>query len=224
MNQENHNIHKSNFLRAAVLGANDGTISSSSLIVGLAASGLDKQSIIVASMSAIIAGALSMAAGEYVSVSSQSDIEKADIEKEKEALKNYPNEELKELEEIYISRGVSKELARKVALELSQKDALEAHIRDELGIDSHNIAKPLRAAAISATTFLLGAIFPLLNLLFFDIAKIMQFQLIFTTMLLAILGSIAAFMSGANVVKGSLRIALVGAFAIILTNNIGKLF
>ncbi|MEP5105322.1 MAG: VIT family protein, partial [Ekhidna sp.] len=163
---DNHFIHKSNWLRAAVLGANDGILSTASLAIGVAAASDTHESIILATLAGLVAGALSMAAGEYVSVSSQTDVEKADIEREKLELKESPELELQRLSEIYEQRGLKRETALKVARELTEKDALAAHVRDELGINEISHAKPLQAAFSSGAAFSIGGILPLLVALF----------------------------------------------------------
>ena len=163
---DSHYIHRSNWLRAAVLGANDGIISISSLAIGIATASSTREPIILATVAGLVAGALSMAAGEYVSVSSQTDIETADIEREKQELEEMPEEELSILAQIYELRGLTKETARQVAIELTEHDALGAHVRDELGITEISQANPLQAALASGASFLLGGVFPLLVTLF----------------------------------------------------------
>ncbi|MEP6805843.1 MAG: VIT1/CCC1 transporter family protein, partial [Flavobacterium sp.] len=162
MHVENHYINRSGWLRAAVLGANDGILSTTSLAIGVAAASITREPILLAAVAGLVAGALSMAAGEYVSVSSQSDVETADLKREKIALETLPEEELEELTDIYIQRGLNKELARQVAVELTAHDALEAHARDELGINEISQANPLTAAFASAISFIIGGLLPLL--------------------------------------------------------------
>ena len=169
---EHHYIHRVGWLRAAVLGANDGLVSTASLIVGVAASGVGQSEILLAGTAGLVAGAMSMAAGEYVSVSSQADTERADLAKEKEALKHEPEEELNELAEIYVARGVERETAMDVATQLTKHDALGAHARDELGIMDLTAARPLQAALTSAVTFSAGAILPLVAVLFSPVAHL----------------------------------------------------
>jgi VIT1/CCC1 family predicted Fe2+/Mn2+ transporter len=221
---ENHKIMSVGFLRAAVLGANDGLISTSSLIVGVASSGLNEQQIITTSVAALIAGAMSMAAGEYVSVSSQADTEAADIEKEELELEEHPVSELKELENIYIQRGLSQELAAKVALELTDHNALEAHLRDELGITEVQMANPLQAATASAVTFAVGSILSILVVLLVDLTNLVLFEAVFSILVLLIMGGVAAKAGGANMIKGALRVAFWGAVAMGFTAVVGNLF
>jgi VIT1/CCC1 family predicted Fe2+/Mn2+ transporter len=221
---ENHKIMSVGFLRASVLGANDGLISTSSLIVGVASSGLNEQQIITTSVAALIAGAMSMAAGEYVSVSSQADTEAADIEKEELELEEHPVSELKELENIYIQRGLSQELAAKVALELTDHNALEAHLRDELGITEVQMANPLQAATASAVTFAVGSILSILVVLLVDLTNLVLFEAVFSILVLLIMGGVAAKAGGANMIKGALRVAFWGAVAMGFTAVVGNLF
>ena len=221
---ENHKIQSAGFLRAAVLGANDGIISTSSLIVGVTASGLSEREILTTSIAALIAGAMSMAAGEYVSVSSQADTEKADIEREKWELENQPESELKELAEIYIQRGLYPELAKEVATELTKHDALGAHIRDEIGIVDEHKANPLQAAITSAATFTVGAFLPVSLIFFVATESLIKAQLIFTVFILMIMGAVAAKAGGASIIKGATRVAFWGAAAMAFTAFIGSLF
>jgi VIT1/CCC1 family predicted Fe2+/Mn2+ transporter len=222
--QENHKINNAGFLRAAVLGANDGLISTSSLIVGLASSGLTQATIIISSMAALIAGAMSMAAGEYVSVSSQSDTEKADIEKETKELENKPKEELKELEQIYIERGLNPRLASEVAAELTKHDALGSHLRDELGIIEAHRANPLQAAVASALMFALGALLPILIVFLVKVERLILVESTFSILLLLVMGAIAAKAGHANIKVGAIRVAFWGALAMLFTAIIGYFF
>ena len=186
---DNHYIHRSNWLRAAVLGANDGIISISSLAIGVAAASSTRAPIILATVAGLVAGALSMAAGEYVSVSSQTDTEKADIEREKQELKEMPDEELKILAQIYKKRGLSKETAIQVAIELTEKDALGTHIRDEMGINEISQANPIQAAIASGAAFTVGGIFPLLTILFAPVNG-MEYWLYGSTIIFLILSGV----------------------------------
>ncbi|MDO4229466.1 MAG: VIT family protein [Capnocytophaga sp.] len=219
-----HYIHRSNWLRAAVLGANDGIISVSSLAIGVAAASATREPIVLATVAGLVAGALSMAAGEYVSVSSQTDTEKADIERERKELAEMPNEELEMLAQIYEKRGLKKETARQVAKELTEHNALEAHIRDELGINEISQANPLQAAMASGASFVIGGVLPLLITLFFPV-KSMEYGLYgFTLIFLAILGVVSAKMGGANITKAVFRITVWGTIAMGLSAFVGYLF
>jgi len=189
---DNHYIHRSNWLRAAVLGANDGIISISSIAIGIAAASTQREPIVLASVAGLVAGALAMAAGEYVSVSSQTDIEKADIEREAQELAEMPEEELQILAAIYEKRGLKKETAMQVALELTEHDALAAHVRDELGITELSQANPLQAAMASGAAFTLGGVLPLLVALFIPLAN-MEYALYGSAIIfLVVLGIIAS--------------------------------
>jgi vacuolar iron transporter family protein len=221
---EKHYIHRSNWLRAAVLGANDGIISISSLAIGVAAASANREPIMLATLAGLVAGALSMAAGEYVSVSSQTDTEKADIEREKEELSAMPEEELNILAQIYERRGLQKETAMQVAKEMTAFDALGTHIRDELGINEISSAKPIQAALASGASFSIGGILPLMVILFAPV-KTMEYWLYSSTILfLIILGVIAAKTGGSNIYKAVLRIAIWGTIAMGLSALVGYLF
>lgn len=221
---DNHFIHRSNWLRAAVLGANDGIISISSLAVGVASASSTREPILLATIAGLVAGALSMAAGEYVSVSSQTDTEKADIDREMIELKEMPEEELQILAQIYERRGLKKETALQVAIELTEKDALQAHIRDELGITETSQANPMQAALASGAAFSIGGILPLL-VIFFAPVKTMEYWLYgFTILFLIILGTTAAKTGGSNVKKAILRITIWGTVAMALSAAVGYLF
>jgi VIT1/CCC1 family predicted Fe2+/Mn2+ transporter len=222
--EEDHKMTKVGFLRAAVLGANDGIISTASLIIGIASSGFSKSEILMASIAAMIGGTISMAAGEYVSVSSQADAEKADIEREKQEHIEDPISELKELTAIYIKRGLSDRLAQEVAEELSAKDALQAHYRDELGIIDFNRAKPLEAALASSLSFLIGAALPILLVLAIDIDLLIISMSSFTLVLLFGMGALGSKLGGAKILKGASRAAFWGALAMGFTMAIGRLF
>lgn len=221
---DSHYIHRSNWLRAAVLGANDGIISVSSLAIGVAAASATRAPIILAIVAGLVAGALSMAAGEYVSVSSQTDTEKADIEREKQELETMPEEELKILAEIYERRGLRKETAMQVAIELTEKDALAAHIRDELGINEISQANPIQAAITSGAAFTVGGILPLLTTLFAPV-KEMEYWLYGSTIIfLIILGAIAAKTGGSGIAKAIVRITIWGTIAMGLSALVGYIF
>lgn len=221
---DSHYIHRSNWLRAAVLGANDGIISISSLAIGVAAASATREPIMLATVAGLVAGALSMAAGEYVSVSSQTDIEKADIEREKIELEEMPEEELQILAQIYEKRGLSKETSMIVAKELTEHNALEAHVRDELGINEISQANPLQAALASGAAFTMGGILPLL-VTFFAPVKSMEYWLYgFTLVFLIILGTVSARTGGSSIAKAILRITIWGSIAMILSAVVGYIF
>lgn len=222
--QENHFIERLGWLRAAVLGANDGIISVTSLVAGLAASGATTQVLLVTCLAGWIAGAISMAAGEYVSVKSQQDIEQADLKLEERELHLNPELELKELTQIYIGRGLDVDLAHRVAVQLSAHNALEAHARDEIGINEQTAARPVQAAFSSAMAFSLGSVLPILSILFIPKAVLSQGIIIVGVIALAILGMISSYLSGTPILKGALRIALWGAAAMLVTSWIGSLF
>lgn len=221
---DNHYIHRSNWLRAAVLGANDGIISISSLAIGVAAASSTREPIILATVAGLVAGALSMAAGEYVSVSSQTDIEKADIEREIQELKDMPEEELKILSQIFERRGLKKETAMQVAIELSEKDALGTHIREELGINEISQANPIQAAFASGASFTIGGFLPLLVILFAPVKSLEYWLYGFTILFLIILGTISAKTGGSSVIKAILRITVWGTIAMGLSAFVGYLF
>lgn len=221
---DSHYIHRSNWLRAAVLGANDGIISVSSLAIGVAAASTAREPIVLATVAGLVAGALSMAAGEYVSVSSQTDTEKADIEREKQELAEMPEEELQILAQIYEQRGLKKETAILVAQELTAHDALGAHVRDELGINEISQANPIQAALASGAAFSVGGIMPLLVVLFAPV-KGMEFWLYgFTIFSLVMLGATAAKTGGSNIWKAILLITIWGSIAMALSAGVGSLF
>jgi VIT1/CCC1 family predicted Fe2+/Mn2+ transporter len=221
---DNHYIHRSNWLRAAVLGANDGILSTASLAIGVAAASNVREPIILATLAGLVAGALSMAAGEYVSVSSQTDVEKADIEREKIELKEMPEMELQCLAEIYQKRGLKKETAMTVAKELTEKDALGAHIRDELGINEISQAKPIQAAIASGVAFTIGGLLPFLVTLFLPLKNIEYSLYGFALFFLIILGALAAKTGGSNILKAILRITFWGTVAMGLTALVGYMF
>lgn len=221
---DSHYIHRSNWLRAAVLGANDGIISIASLAIGIAAASTTKEPIILAIVAGIVAGSLSMAAGEYVSVSSQTDVEKSDIEREKKELEEMPEIELQRLAEIYENRGLKKETALIVAKELTAHDALGAHVRDELGINEISQAKPIQAALASSASFLVGGIMPLLVTLFLPIENIEYYLYGSSIVFLSLLGSIAAKTGGSSIIKAVIRVTFWGTIAMVLTAIVGYLF
>jgi len=221
---ERHAVSRVGWLRAAVLGANDGIVSTASLIVGVAASGTDRTAILIAGAAGLVAGAMSMAAGEYVSVSSQSDTEKADLARETRELADNPDMERQELTQIYVERGLDLQLARQVAEQLTAKDALKAHARDELGISDITTARPIQAALTSALTFALGAALPLLALL---VAPADGLEITVggaSILFLALLGYLGAQAGGAMVWRPVIRVVFWGAAAMLVTAGIGMLF
>lgn len=221
---ENHYIHKSNWLRAAVLGANDGILSTSSIAIGVAAASEFREPVILATLAGLVAGALSMAAGEYVSVSSQTDVEKADIEREKQELIEMPELELQRLAEIYEARGLKKETALLVAKELTVHDALGAHVRDELGINEISQAKPLQAALASGASFTVGGALPFLVTLFLPVKNMEYWLYGLAILFLAFLGALAAKTGGSSIIKAILRVTFWGTIAMVLTALVGHLF
>ena len=221
---EKHYIHRSNWLRAAVLGANDGIISISSLAIGVAAASETRDPVLLATVAGLVAGALSMAAGEYVSVSSQTDIEKADIEREQKELTDAPENELQILSEIYERRGLKKETAMQVAKELTEADALGTHVRDELGINQISKANPIQAAFASGAAFTGGGLLPLLVTLFAPVSSMEYILYGFTILSLVILGIISSKTGGSNVKKAVIRIVIWGTIAMGLSALVGMLF
>lgn len=220
----NHYIHRSNWLRAAVLGANDGIISISSIAIGVAAASTTREPVVLATVAGLVAGALSMAAGEYVSVSSQTDIEKADIKREAEELEAMPEEELNVLATIYERRGLKRETAMQVAKELTDKDALAAHVRDELGITEISQANPIQAALASGAAFTLGGVLSLVVVLLVPLSMMEYFLYGFSIIFLGLLGAIAAKTGGSGVMKAVLRVIVWGTLAMGLTAVVGYLF
>ncbi|MFA7325857.1 MAG: VIT family protein [Candidatus Kapaibacterium sp.] len=221
---DNHYIHRSNWLRAAVLGANDGILSTASIAIGVAAASDIREPIILATLAGLVAGALSMAAGEYVSVSSQTDVENADIERERQELAEMPELELQRLAEIYEKRGLKKETALTVAKEMTEHDALGAHVRDELGINEISQAKPMQAAFASGAAFTVGGLLPFLVTLFLPL-KTLEYSLYgFAIIFLIILGSLAAKTGGSSIGKAILRITFWGTVAMGLTALVGYMF
>jgi VIT1/CCC1 family predicted Fe2+/Mn2+ transporter len=221
---EKHYIHRSNWLRAAVLGANDGIISISSLAIGVAAASSSRDPILLATMAGLVAGALSMAAGEYVSVSSQTDIESADIEREKKELEETPEEEELILAQIYEKRGLQKETAKQVAKELTEVDALGAHVREELGITEMSQANPIQAALASGAAFTAGGFIPLMVSLLAPVVYMEYILYGCTIVALAVLGTVSARAGGSNVFKAVLRIVLGGTIAMVISAAVGYFF
>nr|WP_319528367.1 VIT family protein [Pseudomonas laurentiana] len=221
---EVHKTHRTGWLRAAVLGANDGIVSTASLILGVAAAGGSAASILVAGVAGLVAGAMSMAAGEYVSVSSQADTERSDLERERKELAADPAHEHAELTEIYVGRGLDKELASRVATQLMAHDALGAHGRDELGISETLAARPVQAALASAGTFSVGAALPLLTVLWAPESLLMYAVAGSSLLFLMLLGVLAGYTGGASVVTAAARVTFWGALAMGLTAGVGVLF
>ena len=222
--RETHRVRHMNWLRAAVLGANDGLISTSSLVIGVVSAGADRSAALIAAAAGMIAGALSMAAGEYVSVSSQADTEQADLSLERRELADRPEAEQAELTRLYMSRGLERELASRVADALTSHDALDAHARDELGIHGATRARPLQAAMASAAAFTLGALPPVLLTALLPVRRTIYVLVPSTLVALLALGGSAARMGGAPWVRGALRVAFWGALAMGITALVGKLF
>lgn len=221
---ENHRSHRIGWLRAAVLGANDGIVSTASLIIGVGAAHATQETILLTGVAGLVAGAMSMAAGEYVSVSSQSDTENADLAREREELATQPEHELDELKGIYIGRGLTPALALQVAEQLTAHDALGAHARDELGIIETSSANPIQAALYSAATFAVGAALPLLVAFVTSSANTVPYVAVMSLAFLALLGGLAAKAGGANVWVGTSRVAFWGALAMAATAGVGRLF
>nr|WP_276904809.1 VIT family protein [Pedobacter kyonggii] len=224
MELEKHYTNRTGWLRAAVLGANDGIISTTSLVIGIAAASDTRSPIVLAALAGLVAGALSMAAGEYVSVSSQADIEKADLAREKIELETMPELELKELAKIYVTQGLDEDLAMQVAIKLTEKDALLAHARDELGINEITQPKPLQAAFASGASFISGGILPFLVAFLAPIKSMVFYQYGFAIVFLALSGAIAAKAGGSNMIKGILRICFWGTVAMVVTALAGYIF
>lgn len=222
--RERHNTHRVGWLRAMVLGANDGTISVASLVVGIAASGAARPAILLSGLAATVAGAASMAAGEFVSVQSQADTEEADLARERQELVANPSGELDELTGIYMERGLPRDLARLVAEQLTLHDALGAHARDELGITEALRARPIQAAMASAGSFCLGALFPVLMILLSPQGQIAQATAGVALLVLTGLGALAAHAGGAPIARGAGRMLIWGALALGLTALVGRLF
>jgi vacuolar iron transporter family protein len=219
-----HYIQRSNWLRAAVLGANDGILSTASLAIGIAAASNSRDPVVLAALAGLVAGALSMAAGEYVSVSSQTDVEKADILREKQELKEMPDIELERLADIYEKRGLKKETALTVAKELTEHDALGAHMKDELGLNDISQAKPIQAAFASGTSFTAGGVLPLLVTLFLPLKHMEYYLYGFAIVFLIVLGALAAKTGGSSIKKAIIRITFWGTAAMGLTALVGYIF
>lgn len=221
---ESHLIQRIGWLRAAVLGANDGIISTASLVLGVAAAAASKNEVLVSGVAGLVAGAMSMAAGEYVSVSSQSDTERADLARETRELKENPEFETQELAQIYVARGLEPKLARNVAEQLMRKDALAVHAREELGISERTTARPIQAALASAATFSVGAAAPLVLGIITPVAWLLPVVAGGSLLFLALLGVIGARAGGAHPFRPALRVTFWGAFAMALTAGIGAIF
>jgi len=221
---ERHAVSRIGWLRAAVLGANDGIVSTAALIVGVAAADTTRGAIILTAGAALVAGAMSMAAGEYVSVSSQADSEAADLAREREELTSQPEAELEEMTAIYVARGLTPELARQVAVQLNAGDALAAHARDELGISEHLAARPIQAALTSAATFAVGAALPLAVTVFAPLGTMIPAISVATLLFLAVLGWLGAWAGGAPPLRSTIRVTFWGALALAATALIGKAF
>lgn len=224
MELEDHYTNRSGWLRAAVLGANDGILSTTSLAIGIAAASTTREPIVLAAVAGLVAGALSMAAGEYVSVSSQSDIEVADLSREKMELAESPELELQELAKIYEHRGLDESLAMQVAIQLTAHDPLGAHAKDELGINEITQAKPMQAAFASAASFIIGGLLPLLVSIFAPIKLMVIYQYGFAILFLALSAIMAAKAGGSNQGKAVLRICFWGTAAMLMTAGVGYLF
>jgi len=224
LHPEYHRVDRIGWLRAAVLGANDGIVSTASLIVGVAAAAATQNAVLIAGVAGLVAGAMSMAAGEYVSVSSQSDTERADLARERKELSENLKFEQEELAEVYVKRGVEKTLALEVARQLMAKDALAAHARDELGISEITTARPVQAALTSAATFSVGAAMPLLMVVVSPAGALIPIVSAASLGFLALLGAIGAKAGGANVLRATARVTFWGALAMALTAGIGKIF
>lgn len=224
LHPENHTAHRVGWLRAAVLGANDGLISTASLILGVASAHASISNILIAGTAGLAAGSMAMAAGEYVSVSSQSDTEAADLARERKELAEQPDLELKELTQSFVGRGVSPATALQVATELTAADALGAHAREELGITEMTTAKPLEAAITSALTFSVGAAFPLAVVMLAPQAVLIPAIAATTLIFLSVLGALGAYVGGANLWRGTLRVAFWGAVAMAITAGVGAYF
>jgi vacuolar iron transporter family protein len=221
---ERHKSHRIGWLRAAVMGANDGIVSTASLVLGVAAAGATSKSILITGVAGLVAGAMSMAAGEYVSVSSQSDTENADLDRERLELAADPVHEHAELSAIYVGRGLDKTLADNVATQLMAHDALGAHSRDELGISDTTTARPVQAALASAATFSVGAALPLLVVLLVPVSLLMWTVSASSLLFLMFLGALAGYTGGSSMLKATVRVTFWGALAMALTAGVGALF
>ncbi len=221
---ERHYAERIGWLRASVLGANDGIVSTASLVVGVAAAQVARGDVLIAGIAGLVAGAMSMAAGEYVSVSSQADTEKGDLERERNELKTDIEAERQELAAIYVERGLEAGLAQQVANQLMARDALAAHARDELGLSEMHTARPIQAALASAATFAVGAALPLLMVLISPASSMIPLVVGSSLLFLALMGGLAARVGGANIVVGAGRVTFWGALAMVITAVIGSLF
>lgn len=221
---EAHKTHRSSWLRATVMGANDGIVSTASLIIGVAAAEVTKDYVLISGLAGLVAGAMSMAAGEYVSVSSQADIEKADLEQEKVSLKENREFEKRELAEIYQQRGLTSDLSYEVAEQLMAHDALGAHARDEIGIVEETKARPIVAGLSSALAFTVGALLPLLSAWLFPLDVLIPFVALLSLVFLGLLGALAAKVGGAPILKAAMRVTFWGAMAMLATAIVGFLF
>lgn len=221
---EKHYIERSGWLRAAVLGANDGIISVTSLVVGMAASGASSQTLLITCIAGLISGAASMAAGEYISVKSQQDIEQNDLAMEARELKLNPEHELKELTNIYMIRGLDAELAEQVAIQLTAHNALVAHARDEIGILEHTSAQPFMAAFSSALAFTVGSLFPLVSILLLPEHLLDKGVMLVGVISLGVMGALASYVGGASMWKGALRVMIWGIVAMVFSAWIGSMF
>ena len=219
---EKHYVNRANWIRAAVLGANDGILSVSSIVVGVASASTTKDPVLIAGLAGLVAGALSMAAGEYVSVSSQADIEQADLEREARELEEMPELEEKELAKIYVRRGLKPETAAEVARQLHEHDALGAHARDELGINEITSANPLEAAGASALSFLVGGGLPFVLIILFPREQLFWIEYLFSVSFLALLGGVSAALGGSSVKKAVLRITIWSTLIMALSAFIGS--
>jgi VIT1/CCC1 family predicted Fe2+/Mn2+ transporter len=224
MEKEEHYVMRSGWLRASILGANDGILSTASIVIGVAAASTTREPILLAGVAGLVAGALSMAAGEYVSVSSQADLESADLDRERKELEETPEEELIELAKIYEKRGLSPDLSLEVAQQLTDYNALEAHARDELGINEITTAKPLQAAIASGLAFIFGGILPVLASLFVPLSQMVLLQYILALTFLVILGTVSAKAGGSSIPKAITRVVFWGTVAMGVTAYIGHLF
>lgn len=222
--REYHRFERVGWLRAAVLGANDGIVSTAALVVGVAASGANPGAVLASGIAGAVAGAMSMAAGEYVSVRSQADAETSDLETEKRELAQQGPQELQELAGIYVKRGLTPELALRVAEQLTAHDALGSHARDELGITESQRARPLQAAFASAASFSAGAVLPLLTVWIVPVTYLRPTAVVVTMISLLLTGGLAAFTGGAPIVRGALRLLVWGALAMLATELVGRLF
>ena len=222
--EESHRVHRVGWMRAAVLGANDGIVSTASLVIGVASAGAGHPEVLLAGVAGLVAGAMSMAAGEYVSVSSQADTERADLAMEERSLQDYFEDETRELAEIYRQRGLNESLATQVAEQLMAHDPLAAHARDELGLSDTLRARPLQAALSSAVSFLVGAALPVITVLLSPVEWIVTAVALASLLFLAMLGAAAAHAGGASMLMGSARVTAWGALAMAATAAVGSLF